>query len=189
VAKFFELKAALQLVAVVAVSSGLSAASAAPVKQATAASNVAWTLARAQQGDAFSQAMLGFRYLMGVGVTQDYAVAFRWLHKGAEQGEAFAQTMLGDMYYSGQKVVAQDYAAAVSLYRKAAEQGYVGGQFRLGVMYDNGQGVAQDYAAAVSLYRKAADQGDADCCATISLSASASIRMSGDGVCSGDGRA
>ena len=28
-----------------------------------------------------------------------------------------------------------------------------------------------------------------DCCATISLSASASIRMSGDGVCSGDGRA
>jgi hypothetical protein len=27
------------------------------------------------------------------------------------------------------------------------------------------------------------------CCATISLSASASIRMSGDGVCSGDGRA
>jgi len=36
----------------------------------------------------------------------------------------------------------------------------------------------------------AIDDADAwKCCATISLSASASIRMSGDGVCSGDGRA
>ena len=75
VAKLFKLKAALQLVAAVAVSPGFIPASAAPVKQAPAVSIAAAMLAKAQQGDASAQAKLGLMYDDGTGVTQDYAAA------------------------------------------------------------------------------------------------------------------
>ena len=40
----------------------------------------------AEQGDAEAQYSLGYRYATGVGVSQDYAEAARWLRLAAEQG-------------------------------------------------------------------------------------------------------
>ena len=50
-------------------------------------------------------------------------------------------------------------------------------------------GQDEGFRAFVVFGKEAVDGSLRVCCATISLSASASIRMSGDGVCSGDGRA
>ncbi len=153
-AKLFKLRAALQLVAAVAVSSGLSAASAAPVKQAPAVTAFEAMMERAKQGDANEQNNLGIMYYDGRGVAQDYAAAVSWYLKAAKQGYASAQYNLGIMYYLG-RGVAQDYAAAVSWNRKAAEQGYATAQYNLGFMYENGTGVAQDYVQAHKWYNLA----------------------------------
>ena len=121
---------------------------------------------RAEKGDAEAQLHLGFMFLHGEGVAQDYSEAVRWLRKAADHGNDYpqnvlgsvAQNFLGNMYREGQGVP-QDYAEAVRWYRKPAELRHVGALFHLGVMYDKGYGVPQDYAEAARLYREAADQG------------------------------
>ena len=114
----------------------------------------------AEQGVGSAQGNLGFMYLNGLGVLQDYVAAASWYRKAADLGEAEAQVSLGFMYEKGQGFLPQDYAAAASLYRKAADQGNASAQSNLGADYEIGQGVSQDYAAAAIWYRKAADQDD-----------------------------
>jgi uncharacterized protein len=63
-------------------------------------------LARAQRGDARSQAMLGFMYANGTGVPQSYEVAARWYVRSAEQGDPDGQYLLGLMYDKGFGVTA-----------------------------------------------------------------------------------
>ena len=58
----------------------------------------------ADQGDVQAQLNLGFSYLVGQGVKQDYAEALKWYRKAAEQGYPAAQFNLGVMYYKGQGV-------------------------------------------------------------------------------------
>ena len=65
---------------------------------------------------------LGYRYLAGQGVPQDYKEAAMWFRKAAEQGNADSQLKLGYMYLAGQGVP-QDYEEAVMWSRKSAEQG------------------------------------------------------------------
>ena len=105
----------------------------------------------AAKGDAVAQSALGFMYVGGQGVPQDYKKAAVWYRKAAEQGHAGSQSNLGVMYANGQGVPQNDGEAA-SWYRKAAEQGYAPAQFNLGVMYANGQGVAQDMVQAHKLF-------------------------------------
>jgi TPR repeat protein len=83
--------------------------------------------------------MMGFIYLKGQGVKQDYQQAMFWYLRAAEQGYPIAQHNLGVMYAKGQGV-AQDYKQAVSWYRKAAEQGHAPAQAILGFMYLKGRG-------------------------------------------------
>ena len=68
------------------------------------------------------QTRLGWMYLDGKGVAQDYKEAVNWYRKAAEQGNARAQNNLGLLYEKG-RGVPQDYAEAMKWYRKAAEQG------------------------------------------------------------------
>ena len=114
----------------------------------------------AEQGEADAQFILGYMYVRGEGVLQDYAEAAKWWHRAAEQGHVFAQVSLGKMFRDGDDVL-QDYAEAVKWFRRAAEQGQVNAQLDLADMYSNGHGVPQDEAEAARWYLRAAEQGDA----------------------------
>lgn len=55
----------------------------------------------AGQGDAKSQASLGYLHYMGLGVSRDYVEAARWYRKAAEQNQIDALYILGNMYLFG----------------------------------------------------------------------------------------
>jgi uncharacterized protein len=65
----------------------------------------------AERGNADAQMKLGFLYLTGGGIPQDYAAAVKWFHLAADQGQANAQCFLGLMYFEG-RGVPQDYVSA-----------------------------------------------------------------------------
>ena len=69
-------------------------------------------------------------YANGVGVEQDYGLAFDWFTKAAEQGHAEAQYNLGVMYANGDHVVQED-VQAVKWFSMAAEQGDIEAQSAL----------------------------------------------------------
>ena len=79
----------------------------------------------AEQGDADAQYMLGFMYLRGDGVSQDYQEAVKWYRLSAEQGVrgARAQFHLGTFYEEGLGVP-QDYVLAHMWYNLSSSNGY-----------------------------------------------------------------
>ena len=87
---------------------------------------VAWAAERdrlaAAQGNDEAQNDIGFFYMNGWGVAQDYAQAMSWLRKAADQGNSQAQKSVGYMYFKGWGV-APDRAEAVRWFRKAAASG------------------------------------------------------------------
>lgn len=97
----------------------------------------------AERGDAAAQCRLGFAYLNGTGVPQDYAEAAKWFRKAADQGHALAQFPLGIMLFSGTGVP-KNATEAATWYRKAAEQGHASAQYYLGMLYDGGGGGVPD---------------------------------------------
>ena len=117
--------------------------------------------AKAEQGNADAQVILGFMYANGEGVPQNDIEAARWYRMAAEQGNADAQVILGFMYANGEGVPQNDIEAA-RWFRMAAEQGYAKAQVNLGFMHFNGSGVPQDVVEAARLFRLAAEQGNAD---------------------------
>ena len=119
------------------------------------------TKAKAEQGNARAQLMLGDCYYRGDGVAKDSVEAVKWFRKAAAQGDASAQSYLGVCYGSGEGVE-KDSVEAVKWLRKAVAQGDAHAQYNLGVCYENGDGVAKDSVEAVKWYRKAVAQGDAD---------------------------
>jgi TPR repeat protein len=117
----------------------------------------------AEQGNAIARAMLGFMYLNGQGVPQNYTEAAKWCQLAAEDGIRTAQLDLGVMYLNGQGVP-QNYAVALKWFGKAANQGNSDdpgsqsfAQFYLGVMHRDAQGVPQNYAEALKWFGKAAN--------------------------------
>jgi len=113
----------------------------------------------AKEGDGSAQWILGFMYLNGEGMEQDYTQAAYWLTRAAEQGFVMAQFNLGFMYDNGEGVP-QDYQKALKWYSKAAEQGLAEAQTNLGVMYAASKSPLQDYARAYSWFNLAASQGN-----------------------------
>ena len=111
-------------------------------------------LARAEQGDARGQGLLGFMYQQGQSVPRDYEKAAHWFRKA----NADRQASLGAMYAKG-KGVPRDATKRAHWYRKAAEQGYDRGQAELGSMYQYGDGVLQGYVQAYAWYNLAAAGG------------------------------
>ena len=86
---------------------------------------------QAEQGDAATQYLLGWRYINGRGVEKDDVEAVRWWTQAADQGNLSAQLTLAVRYDNGEGV-AQDQAEAVRWYLQAAEQGHVAAQVILG---------------------------------------------------------
>ena len=93
--------------------------------------------ARAEQGDASAQFILGVRYANGEGIPEDDREAVRWYRLAAEQGNTSAQSNLGTMYATG-RGVPEDDREAVRWYRLAAEQGDATAQLNLGNMSARG---------------------------------------------------
>ena len=58
----------------------------------------------AEQGDAKSEAGIGFLFHKGLGVSQDDQEAASWFIKAAEQGQAEAQLLLGSLFFFGSGV-------------------------------------------------------------------------------------
>ena len=68
------------------------------------------------------QTNIGYMYLNGYGVTQNYQEALKWDRLAADQGNAAAEYSLDVMYGNG-KGVTQDYQEALKWDRLAADQG------------------------------------------------------------------
>ena len=62
----------------------------------------------AKSGHARAQNDLGFLYLLGQGVPQNFETAASWFHKAARQGHAPALMHLAGMFAAGQGVVQSD---------------------------------------------------------------------------------
>ena len=115
--------------------------------------------AKAEQGDAKAQVVLGANYAEGNGVSQSNTEAVKWFRKSAEQGLAEAQFALGGCYLEG-KGISKNETEAAKWFRKSAEQGFAAAQLYLGMCYWGGLGVVPDKAEARKWLQKAADQGN-----------------------------
>jgi len=118
-------------------------------------------LQAANLGSRYSEGQLGAFYLSGIGTTQDYGQAFKWLTVAAQQGNAEGEAGLAYMYRKGLGTT-QDYSQAFAWYSKSAQQGNADGEAGLAYMYQNGLGTTQDYSQAFAWYSKSAQQGNAD---------------------------
>ena len=85
--------------------------------------NVKLHTKRANQGDVYAQEALGRSYKLGIGVSQNYFIAFKWYQKAANQNSAYAQYQLGTMYKYGEGV-RQNRVVAKEWYGKACDNGY-----------------------------------------------------------------
>ncbi len=93
----------------------------------------------AQSGDLDAQTLLGEMYLDGIGVSENYEKAFKWLSAAANKGDSQAAYLLGNMYENG-LYVREDVAKAVEWYKKAAAGGDVMAQYNLAIIYKDGKG-------------------------------------------------
>ncbi len=114
----------------------------------------------AKQGNLWAQYDLGYIYLNGKGVPENYKAAKKWFTLSAEQGYSRGQHQLGLMYLHG-KGVPENHKIAVKWLTLAAEKGNDMAQYALGYMHYLGKGVPQNYKTAAKLYIKSAEQGHA----------------------------
>ncbi|HDP26234.1 MAG TPA: sel1 repeat family protein [Deltaproteobacteria bacterium] len=103
--------------------------------------------ARALEGDAEAQFTLGLTYATGLGVEQNFDLAFRWIQKSAEQGKAHAQDYLGIMLEEG-RGTHKDVSLAASYFIRAAQQGNSNAQYNIGRLHAYGTGVPQNFVIA-----------------------------------------
>ena len=101
---------------------------------------------------------LGYMYLNGNAVKQNYQRAYDFFKKAMGQGSADAQYAIGNMYYEGLHV-RQNYDEAARRYRKAAEKGIFDAKAMLGLCYLCGTGVSQNNEYGAELLEEAAEEG------------------------------
>jgi uncharacterized protein len=116
-----------------------------------------WERKAAEQGHAYAQANLSFRFY----AAGNFAEAFAWCQRAAYSNLAWAQYNLGLMYRKGEGVPQSDTEAAY-WYRLAATQNFPEAQQKLADLYYFGQGVPRNLTQAAAWYRKAADLGNAE---------------------------
>jgi uncharacterized protein len=109
------------------------------------------------QDDTRAEALLGFMYVDGQGVPQDYASGIRWLRIAAVKGATDAQNKIGEMLQRGLGFE-RNAAEAVKWFRLAADQGSISAQNNLANAFALGLGVPQNLDEAFKWYRIAADQ-------------------------------
>jgi TPR repeat protein len=108
-----------------------------------------------------AQYYLGLMYLNGLGVKQDYQIAFEYLTQASENSDTPAAYLIGFMYEEGFGVT-KNIVMAYNWYQKADQKGIKEAQHKLGKIYENGLGVKTDILQAKEYYQKAAEQGLAE---------------------------
>ena len=116
-----------------------------------------WERKAAEQGHAYAQANLSFRYY----IANEFADAFAWCQRAAHSKLAWAQYHLGLMYRKGEGVQ-QSNVEAAAWYREAADQGFAEAQQKLADLYYLGHGVPLSYTQAAGWYRMAAENRNAE---------------------------
>ena len=117
--------------------------------------------AKANQGIAEAELLLGLRYADGESVEANDAEAAKWLGRAAQKGNALAEYRLGTLYEKGLGVPL-DMKIAADWYAKAAEIGNVKAMHNLAVAYANGNGRDTNYTEAARWFLSAAQRGLAD---------------------------
>ncbi|MBI3880609.1 MAG: sel1 repeat family protein [Verrucomicrobia bacterium] len=107
-----------------------------------------YMIRRAEEGDAGMQFTVGFKYLHGDTVTQDFAKAFSWFSKSAAQGFLAGQASLADCYRYG-RGVPQNKAIADAILLKLANEGDALMQRSLGLAFE-GEMVRKGWTYRVS---------------------------------------
>ncbi|WP_169829290.1 LysM peptidoglycan-binding domain-containing protein [Lacunisphaera limnophila] len=129
------------------------------VARAQPAPDLATLRTRATGGDLEAQNALGNAHTNALlGLSRDFAEAFKWYRQAGDKGFAPAQFNLGLAYELGRGVAA-DERQAFKYYLMSAEQGFAPAQFNVGNMYASGRGIAQDLFEANLWYKQAAENG------------------------------
>ncbi|KAL0213645.1 hypothetical protein P9112_005829 [Eukaryota sp. TZLM1-RC] len=118
-----------------------------------------WFQKAAETGCVDSMAALGFCFLEGFGVDQDYEKGFLWSKKAAHGGNSGAMTNLGRCYCIGLGVE-QNQKDAIYWFEKGSDAGDSDSMSNLGDCYYLGQGTKQNFKYAAFYYQKAAELGD-----------------------------
>ena len=104
-------------------------------------------------GDIESCSDIGFLYLQGEGVKQDYQKAAELFKKACDGSSRSDCFILANLYRDG-KGVEQNYQKAAKLYQKSCNNGEMYSCNFLGKLYATGKGVRQDYQKAFKLYQE-----------------------------------
>lgn len=118
-----------------------------------------WLRKAAAQGDVEAERQLGYLYLDGKYVGQDFAEAARWLKAAVERNDAGAEAQLADLYHHGRGVPA-DQAELLRLAIQAGEQGDAWALAQIGAAYANGQGLPKSGSAAMRWFAVASQRSD-----------------------------
>lgn len=104
-----------------------------------------------------AQQVIGSFYIEGIGIKQDYCLAFKYTSMAASKNNHNALCNLGMMYEYG-NYVKQDYKLAYDYYKQSAEQKNLTAQYKLAGLYFNGLGVEQDYAKSIEYLMLSVEQ-------------------------------
>src|SRR5690606_37933230 len=110
--------------------------------------------ARAREGDAAAQTLLGELYSRGLGIRRDLARAIEWYGRAAEQGDREGLFQYGMALLDGTHVP-RDEEKAHEYLRRAADAGHVLAQFNLAQLILNRRPGSAGIAEAVEYYEKA----------------------------------
>lgn len=113
---------------------------------------------RAAAGDAPAQHELGIRYLLGMGVQADTALAAHWIGKAAEGNVVPARFNLAILQYNGWGINWDPFGAFKSL-SWCAERDMMEADFFVGLFYIEGYVVPTDLPRALELIERSAGKG------------------------------
>lgn len=120
---------------------------------------------KADNGDAYSQAVLGEIYHRGENVDADFEKSLKWFYKAAEQNEPLALFYLGIIGFTGQDA-GEKYRDPFPLFfrafpglKKLADENNPRAQAALSTLYRYGLGTDRDVQKANELVAAAAEQG------------------------------
>ncbi len=120
--------------------------------------NLALSKQHCSDGYQRSCSALGYRYLRGNGVIQDFNKAVMYFKDACNEYDAFGCIELAKMYEKGQ-YVEQSSKVATNLFIKACKGGSGWGCGYVGDSYSLGRGIDQDFQKAAHLYKLSCDDG------------------------------
>ena len=116
------------------------------------------TRKHAERGRPWACCQIGVRHEKGLGVPQDYKLAYEWYRKAAKMGFIKAYHAIAHLHETGRGVKQSD-RLAWEWHKKAADAGFALSQYRCAKMYLSGDGRKKNVDEGLRLLNVAADQG------------------------------